>query len=114
MLPSEMLRWFGDECFVWPPELDPSTWRSIRRTPPDSERLITDVPPEEIVNVVGHYAEIGMGITEDEAHAHLKEEFGFKRLTENISELVMAALNAGVADGTLEYRDDHFLPGPAW
>ncbi|MFT7476503.1 MAG: hypothetical protein ACI81L_003458 [Verrucomicrobiales bacterium] len=114
LLPDEMQRWAGQECFVWPADLDPAIWRSIRRTPPGSDRLITDVPPEEIVNVVGHFAEIGMGVTEDEAHNHLKELFEFRRLTENIAEVITAALNAGVANGALEYREEHFYVGPKW
>jgi hypothetical protein len=114
MIPDSMVRPFGEESFVWPTVLDPTSWRAIRRTAANSGRTIADVPPEEIANAVGYFAELGMGITEDEAHAHLKDVFGFRRMTENISEIVTMAMNAGVAAGTLEYRDEHFYTGRAW
>lgn len=53
-VPADRVRTTELGEFVWPTGLDPESWRGYRATPPDVERPLTDVCPEEIINAMAH------------------------------------------------------------
>jgi hypothetical protein len=80
-LPPELVRAseFGD--FVWPPELDPKTWRGFRSTPPELDRPLSEVAPEEIINAMAAAAADQYCANDEALFRATLATFGQRRLT---------------------------------
>lgn len=52
LVPPDLVRSSEQGDFVWPTQLNPTTWRGYRTTPPDLSRPLTHIAPEEIVNAM--------------------------------------------------------------
>lgn len=86
----------GDEQFVWPADVDVSTWRDVRMSSPGESRPLESVALEEIANAMAVVAELGGGVREDEIKREALRLFGGKRMTTQISERLADALTVAV------------------
>jgi hypothetical protein len=106
-LPLEFQRTTGASC-AWPTDIDPATWRDVRRSQPGDGRNVDHVPLEEIANAMAVVAELGGGMSEDELKRQALALFGAKRLTEGVASRLDAGLQRGLETGRIE-RDDRGL-----
>ncbi len=92
----------GDEQFVWPADVDVSTWRDVRTNTSGESRPLESVALEEIANAMAVVAELGGGVREDEIKREALRLFGGKRMTTQISERLAEALTVAVATRRVE------------
>jgi hypothetical protein len=89
------------EPFAWPAGIDPSSWRGFRASPGGSDRPIEQVEKREIVNAMSVLCDVSAGMTPEELKREALRVFGGKRMTANISAVLDAAVNHGLAAGRL-------------
>ncbi len=95
LIPAVSLR-EGDEQFVWPVDVDVSTWRDVRASTLGESRPLESVALEEIANAMAVVAQLGGGVREDEIKREALRLFGGKRMTTQISERLTEALTVAV------------------
>ncbi|MBM4281149.1 MAG: DUF4011 domain-containing protein [Deltaproteobacteria bacterium] len=78
--------------FVWPPGVDPSTWRGFRVVDADVERDVDDVPAEEVANAAGWVLQAAVSCSRDA----LVKEVGARLGIGSRSKAARAVLDAGV------------------
>jgi hypothetical protein len=81
-VPAELMRTSELGEFVWPPGLNPETWRGYRTTPEDVERPLADVAPEEIINAMADVAAQRVCPGDEELFRATLAVFGQRRLTD--------------------------------
>jgi len=106
-LPLEFQRPTDTSC-AWPTDIDPASWRDVRRSQPGDGRNVDHVPLEEIANAMAVVAELGGGMSEDELKRQALALFGAKRLTEGVASRLDAGLQRGLESRRVE-RDDRGL-----
>lgn len=106
-LPNEFQRATDTSC-AWPTDVDPATWRDVRRSQSGDGRNVDHVPLEEIANAMAVVAELAGGMSEDELKRQALALFGAKRLTEGVALRLNAGLQRGLETGRIE-RDDRGL-----
>jgi hypothetical protein len=106
-LPLEFQRTTDTSC-AWPTDIDPETWRDVRRSQPGDGRNVDHIPLEEIANAMAVVAQLGGGMSEDELKRQALALFGAKRLTEGVASRLDAGLRRGLETGRIE-RDDRGL-----
>ncbi|WP_299959137.1 DUF4011 domain-containing protein [uncultured Modestobacter sp.] len=89
-----------DGDFVWPAELDRSSWTGFRRDPA-ATRPMEQVAPEEIGNAMVALCRASAGMTKDELFAQTLEVFGYRRRTSAQVAVLEAALSAATSAGLL-------------
>lgn len=67
--------------FVWPTQLNRTTWRGYRTTPPDLSRPLTDIAPEEIINAMAAVCARSPIRDDEQLFRETLGAFGQKRLT---------------------------------
>ena len=87
--------------FLWQPNVDPATWAYYRRTPPDVDRKLDHIAPEEITNAMVDIAGMSHTIDREELMKVVAEIFGFHKVTPSIREDLDAVITAAVANGRL-------------
>ncbi len=91
----------GDQVFLWPPGVDPATYRLVR-TGPTASRKAEEIVPVEFENAVRSVLGESAGeCSERDLFRGVKEIFGFGRLGSNIKAQIEAALTALEAAGEL-------------
>jgi hypothetical protein len=98
-VPNDLNRRSG---FLWPGDLDPESWRLVRRSEPGESRNLDHVPLEEIANAMEVVAEAAAGISEADVKREALALFGGKRITTAIGARLDEALADGVKTGRLE------------
>jgi len=86
--------------FVWPAELDRSSWTGFHRDPA-ATRPMEQVAPEEIGNAMVSLCRASAGMTEDELFTRTLEVFGYRRRTPAQVAVLTSALSAAVDSGRL-------------
>jgi hypothetical protein len=92
--------------FVWPADLDPSSWRFFRRQAAGGDRPLDQVAPEEIGNAMAGLCRARGGLTGEELFLRTVEVFGHRRRTPAQLRLLAAALTAAQAAGRLTRTPD--------
>lgn len=104
----EVARQHPDEHgFYWPEELNPQLWKEFRRDP-GQDRSHAHISPVELANAMREIAAQSGGITFAELKKETSDVFGFKRLTQGISDTMDVALSVGLATNRLRW-DGTFL-----
>ena len=100
MVPSEYRRKTG-EPFYWPKDVDPDSWRIVRRPAEGASRPLEEVSLIEIVNAMMMVAEQSGGIDAEELKREALTLFGGRRMTPAIAGRLDEAFEHGVAKGLL-------------
>ena len=87
----------GDNEFLWPDGVDPSTWEIVRTSGFDEERVLEHVALEEIANAMRIVAEESAGASEGELRREALSMFGGRRITDAIGTRLDAAMQVGLA-----------------
>ncbi|MFD4421396.1 DUF4011 domain-containing protein [Agromyces sp. NPDC058484] len=111
-VPPEFKRGDGERTFVWPEDVDPKTWRGVRRvqlaTPRDPEHISL----VEIANAMRVTAAISGGMDDTELKRETLALFGGKRLTSAIDARLASGLLHGLESGRLERsHSGHVMDG---
>ena len=107
MVPADFKR-EADECF-WPRDIDPDTWRVVRRPGEGTSRPIEEVPLLEIGNGMIVVAEQAGGIGDDELRREALNLLGGRRKTEAVDDRLDAALKRALARGVLRQADSGLI-----
>lgn len=86
-LPAQWLHTTHGEEFVWPDGVQPENLDIFRL---DTERALTDLPLEEIVNVMVD-SDLARFDSDEERYRHVLDRFGMKRLTAGVQERLAQA-----------------------
>jgi hypothetical protein len=97
---------FGD--FIWPLHTDVAGWRDFRKTPPECERALEEIPPEEIRNAAVFFAQRGLSISESAMLDELAAVFGIQRMTSAVKDRLLAVLAWAVDSGALQVADQRY------
>ena len=90
---------FGE--FVWPPDLDPATWREFQTV--DNDRPIQEISPEELVNAMVSIAASSGSVERKELGRETARIFGIRRFTGGIAEHLDLVVDAAIdADRLME------------
>lgn len=108
-VPSEFRRTSGERTFLWPPNLDPQTWRGVRRAQPGVPRDPEYISLVEIANAMRVAAALSGGMEETELKREALAIFGGKRLTSTIDARLAAGLRHGLETGRLERSHSGYL-----
>ncbi|MFC9474334.1 hypothetical protein ACFTS5_19305 [Nocardia sp. NPDC056952] len=103
-VPESLMRATSSGVFVWPSDLDPSTWRGFRFTPPTVSRAIDTISAEEIVNAITHVAQRNKHSFDEMVWATLTQ-FGHER-TGAAEDRIEACLTMAVRRGRLARDPD--------
>ena len=109
MVPAEFRR-EADEC-LWPKDMNPETWRVVRRPGEGTSRPIEEVPLVEIGNGMIVVAEQVGGIGADELKREALNLFRGIRITQTIGSRLDAALDRAMAKGLLRRSDNGLIFG---
>ncbi|KRE25635.1 DNA helicase [Mycobacterium sp. Soil538] len=93
------------EDFFWPADVDPDTWRAVRRPEPGVSRPLEEVSLVEIANAMMVVAEELGGAEKPELKREALAMFGGKRMTPAINARLDAALQQALAKGKLRQTD---------
>ena len=99
----------GDVTWLWPPTVDPATWRGFRRAPAGEPRPLTMVPDVEIVNAACAIAETSRGIGHDELVRATLSVFGISRRGAKVVDRVEQMMAWAVSLGRLRLHDGLYL-----
>ena len=91
--------------FVWPPSVDPATWREARRSPSSTARALIEVSPHEIANVVEMLLRESFSITRDDLLKETSEVLGYARLTEQARVWLARGIDLAVAENRVVADD---------
>ncbi len=97
---------FGD--FIWPLHADAAGWRDFRKTPPECERALEEIPPEELRNAAVFFAQRGISISESAMLDELAAVFGIQRMTSAVKDRLLAVLAWAVESGALQVADQRY------
>ena len=86
-LPPQWLHTTHGEEFVWPNGVQPENLDTFRL---DTERALTDLPLEEIVNVMID-SNLARFDSDEERFRHVLDRFGMKRLTAGVQDRLAQA-----------------------
>ncbi|MFD3591829.1 DUF3320 domain-containing protein [Nocardia sp. NPDC058640] len=103
-VPESLMRATSLGVFVWPSDLDPTTWRGFRFTPPTVSRAIDTIAAEEIVNAITQVAQHNRNTFDEIVWATLTQ-FAHER-TGAAEDRVEACLNTAVRRGRLAKDSD--------
>ncbi|WP_311260490.1 DUF3320 domain-containing protein [Microbacterium sp. WCS2018Hpa-9] len=107
-VPSEFVR-SNDRAVLWPRDVDPRTWRDVRRPVEGSARPLEHVPLAEIANAMAVVAALSGGMTDEEIKRESLGLFGGKRVTSGIGDRLSEALDTGLSTGRLERRSEGLI-----
>ncbi|MEV4419504.1 DUF4011 domain-containing protein [Patulibacter sp. NPDC049589] len=97
--------------FVWPTQLDPTTWRGYRTTPADLARPLSDIAPEEIVNAMAAVCARSPIRDDEQLFRETLAVFGQKRLTTTSQSRLERCRDLGLSTSRLMHDGDRFRPG---
>lgn len=100
-LPAEHTR-DGDTEFAWPATTDPVSWRRARTRSTSESRPLEHVSLEEIANAMAVVAQLGGGMRDEEIKREALAIFGGRRLTQQISARLDAALQLALRTRRIE------------
>ncbi|MFD6395060.1 hypothetical protein [Nocardia sp. NPDC060249] len=103
-VPESLMRATSSGVFVWPSDVDPSTWRGFRFTPPTVSRAIDTISAEEIVNAITQVAQRNQHSFDEMVWATLTQ-FGHER-TGAAEDRIEACLTMAVRRGRLARDPD--------
>ncbi len=84
--------------FLWPSQLQPSTWRAFRPSD-DGARGPDEVPPEELANAAAWVLSRGLAMAEDELITETARVFGWYRTGKGVAACVAEGVGLLVKDG---------------
>lgn len=96
--------------FLWPDDKEPAEWRGFRILP-TSERPISEIAPEELVNLMAAIIHQSISIGTDGLVRACFAKLGGARMTAQVTEVIEAAINYGVEDGRI-LREGELLSCP--
>ncbi|MFF0242222.1 DUF4011 domain-containing protein [Rhodococcus pyridinivorans] len=99
-VPPELIHATPLGSFVWPRQLDRTTWRGFRTTPDDVTRSLNEIAPEEIVNAM-NAACMGRELDVEDLVRETMALFNQSRLGGPSRDRLEACLDLGVANGRL-------------
>jgi hypothetical protein len=97
--------------FAWPGDLDPETWRGIRRTTDPAHRALAEVGPAEIANAMELVLRESFSSTRDDLLREAAGMLGYSRLTEGARAWLGSALDAAVRSGRFTVSDGRMRVG---
>lgn len=98
-VPPSLMRATSSGVFVWPSDVDPSTWHGFRFTPPTVARAIDTIAAEEIVNAITQVVQRNQPTFDEIVWATLTQ-FGHER-TGAAEDRIEACLTMAVRRGRL-------------
>ncbi|MCB9409353.1 DUF3320 domain-containing protein [Mycolicibacterium sp.] len=107
-VPREFRRGDDDE-FYWPTNVDPQSWRLVRRPTAGASRPLEEVSLIEIGNALLIVAEESGGSAKDELKREALALFGGRRLTAAVSDRLDEAIDRAVARGLLRLSSAGFF-----
>ncbi|TNF28003.1 MAG: DUF3320 domain-containing protein [Deltaproteobacteria bacterium] len=97
--------------YLWPPELDPTTWRSFRLHPDvDTRRAPEYLPPQEIANAAEWLISQSGSIVHHELVQELSRLFGYKATGKKVRDAMAAGIEHLVAERRAELTGDSLRP----
>jgi hypothetical protein len=111
LVPPELIRRSDLGEFVWPTQLDPTTWRGYRTTPADLVRPLTDIAPEEIVNAMAAVCARSPVRDDEQLFREALAVFGQKRLTTTSQTRLERCRDLGVAASRLVADGERWRAG---
>lgn len=108
-VPSEFKRQNGERAFLWPTEIDPQTWRGVRRVEPGASRDPEYISLVEIANAMRVAAALSGGMDETELKREALAMFGGRRLTAAIDQRLRLGLSHGLESGRLDRTSSGYL-----
>lgn len=107
-IPPSFIR-SDDRAVLWPEDIDPVTWRDVRRPVNGAARALEHVPLAELANAMAVVADLSGGMTEEEIKRESLSLFGGKRVTSGIGDRLSEALDTGLRTGRLERRAEGLI-----
>ena len=108
VVPRQYRRPDGED-FYWPLDVDPSSWRMVRRPMTGASRPLEEVSLIEIGNAMLIAAEESGGSEKDELKREALALFGGRRLTAAVSDRLDEAIDRAVARGLLRLSSTGFF-----
>jgi hypothetical protein len=98
-----------DRAVLWPRDMDPLSWRDVRRPQDGATRLLDHVPLPEIANAMAVVADLSGGMTDEEVKREALALFGGRRMTAGIGARLSEALEVGLHTGRLDRRTEGLI-----
>jgi hypothetical protein len=99
--------------YVWPPGLDPATWRGFRASRAGADRTLVEVAPEEIANAIGYALVSAPSRVEEDLLRTALDLLGYRRKTEKVESLLRYGLRLAYQAGRVARDDDGRYIRPA-
>ena len=100
LVPNHLIRSDEFGTFVWPSDLDPSTWRGVRQTPSGLARPLDEIAAEELINALAHVAR-GRNIELEVLMRDTLAIFDQRRLTRQATDRLESCIIRAEASGRL-------------
>jgi hypothetical protein len=92
----------ASDDFVWPANLDASSWRGVRRTSSSAVRPVSDVSPQEIANAIELLLAESLSIDSDELLRETASVLGYSRLTEQTRTWIERGLALALSENRVQ------------
>ena len=96
----------GDEIYLWPKGVDPSSWRGFRQSNLE-QRKLEDITPFEVVNAMESVVRQSISISEAELIRWTATFFGAKSLTEKVQSIIRPHLQWAIREGRFHLEDGY-------
>lgn len=106
LLGSRTATQIGDEEYLWPEDVDPSSWRSFRQSTRD-DRELEEIAPYEVVNAMEAVIRQSISIDEEELIRWSANFFGYKTLSEKSKRILRPHLQWALKEGRFQLEDGY-------
>lgn len=100
--------------FVWPSNIDTTTWYAFRRFDESDDIPVTDISPIEISNAMAYCLRYGDGLTTDQLKEKMKDYLGFSRMGPKVRAWLDRAIDVGVKSERLSHESGKIVPVGKW
>jgi hypothetical protein len=112
LVPAQYRRNGGGEGFYWPANVDPETWRIVRRPPDGVTRPLDHVCLIEIGNAMSVIAEQTGGIEAEDLKREALNLLGSRRVTQGVGARLGDALDNALKRGVLRQNGSGLITVP--
>ena len=97
--------------FLWPPDIDPTTWRAFRLHPDnDTRRAAEHLPPQEVANAAEWLVSQSGSIARDELVMEISRLFGYRSTGKKVRAAMETGIEYLVTQGRVEVVGDAIRP----
>lgn len=106
LLGSRQYTQIGDEIYLWPQGVIPTSWRSFRQSSSE-QRKIEDITPYEVVNAMEAVVRQSISIAEEELIRWTANFFGYKSLTDKVQRTIRPHLQWAIRERRFHVEDGY-------